>query len=209
MVNSNYSVNLIATNKFVNSTIYLYLENFKSPGGNGLIFTGQPTIISYELRFISLFKTGIKTNKDISIADSTAIDVSSSQEDYNDSTATGKLTVFLTNSIPINVNFQMYFYDESRTVFIDSLYYGNLFVPAGNTDTDGAPLSSEERKFEIPLSAERLSKLRQSKFAYYRIYCDTYGKPGSNVTAGSQCSLTIQITGDLKIKVAKLFNLSF
>lgn len=206
--NQEFTVNSIVTNKFVNNNIYLYLEDFKSPGGNNVIFSGQPSEIRYELRFLSVVKVGIKTNKEVSVVDSTEISAISESDDYNDSTATGKLSLFVTNTVPTNFDFQMYFYDESRTVFLDSIIYGSSLIPSGTTDTEGLPTSKQEKKFEIPLTADRIARLKQARFCVYRLKGDTYGKPGTNVTAGSQCSLEIQITGDLSIRVAQLFNLN-
>ena len=62
-----------------------------------------------------------------------------------------------------NFNFQMYFYDASQAVLIDSLYYGEIYSPGCNTNQLGIPVDSLERKFEVPLTSERVRRLKEAK----------------------------------------------
>lgn len=192
-------------NRIVTSEIFLYLENFKTAGATNVVFDTQPTQLKFEIKFLSVFRVALNTDKVYGISDTTEMELGEDVADYDDSTATGKLNVFLTSSMPINFNFQMYFYDASQSVLIDSLYYGEIYAPGCNTNQLGVPVDSVERKFEIPITSERVRRLKEAKYMAYRLTGNTYGYPPDVVYAGETCGFKIQITGDIKLKIAALF----
>lgn len=206
---SEYVIDTLLTNKTIRSDIYLSIEHFKSPGGQFITFSSQPTEISFEIRFLSVYTVGLKTNNMMEIADSADLESWDSQDDYDDSTAMGKLSLYFTNSLPINVHFQLYFFDEGYSMLLDSIYTGSgsMYAPGGQTDAQGEPIGTpQENRYDITLTESRLSRIRSARHIVYRLAGDTYGYSGSEVVVGGNCDLKLQAVGDLKIAISKLFN---
>ncbi|MBL0309114.1 MAG: hypothetical protein IPP77_05395 [Bacteroidetes bacterium] len=98
----------------VTSDIYLRLENLKSPGGNGVYFKDGPLELNFDFKFLKVSKVAVRTEKEHTEMDTTEILFTDDVKDYDNNAAEGTLRVFLTNAMPINYNFQMYFLDDSR-----------------------------------------------------------------------------------------------
>lgn len=197
----------VVTNKTITTDIYLYLENFHSPGGNNVVFDSQPTLVKFKLKFLSVFTVAINAGKEYSIGDTTAMEITDEIGSYDNNTATGMLHFFMNSSMPINFDFQMYFYDETKSIMLDSLYYGRLHTEGNHTTQLGVPLDSVQRKFDIPLTADRIRRLKEAKFMAYRITGSTFGYPPGLVYLGPDCRLRLQLTGDIKLKVSSFLPL--
>lgn len=208
-----YYFSTIFTSKKVTSDIFLFMENFKSPGGTGVTFSPQPSELSFEFKFLRVFTVAVRTNREHIEGDTSEVSFFDDISDYNDSTAVGTLRVFLTNGMPINFGFQMYFLDGTRQTVIDSIYsydgispQYNMYAPGGTTTNPGGePIDSTSEKFEFILTAERIKKLKQSRYLAFQLKGDTHGYPGSEVYVGANSNLQLLITGDLKIRIINLF----
>ncbi len=208
-----YLFSSVLKTKKVTSDVYLFLEKFKSPGGNNITFTSNPAELSFEFKFLKVFAVALRTNREHTQVDTTEVAFFDDISDYDDNTAVGTLRVFLTNAMPINFGFQMYFLDETKQTVIDSIYYHDgfsehrdIYSPGGITMAPtGEPIDSTTVKFEFPITASRIRKLKQAKFLVFRLSGDTNGYTGEEVYVGGNSNLQVLITGDLKIRIASLF----
>jgi hypothetical protein len=208
--NSSYSFTTVVVNTNVQSIMYLYLQNFKArnPGGTNIVFDPNPSTLTFEIKFLSVFKIAVYTNKEYEVRDTVAIDYGDSftPNEYNDSAVVGKLTLYLTNKIPINFDFQMYFWNESFDEPIDSFYYGRMNIAAATTNFFGDPVNFKEDSFPVPITAARSRVLKKAKYVSYRLSGNTRNLgPDELVFAGKDCVIEAQFVGDLKIRVSNFF----
>jgi len=194
----------ILINRTITSRIFLFLEDFKSPGGEDVIFGSQPSEVRFEIKFLSVFKAGINTGREYTICDTTGMELAGAVTNFSDSTADGTLKLFINSSMPVNFTYQIYFFDETKTELIDSLYHGDMVSPGCKADLSGVPYGSVEKKFEISISAERMRNLKRAKYMAYKFRGDTHGYTTPVVYIKGDCFLQMQLTGDIKLKVGAL-----
>lgn len=202
---TSYAIDTIITNKYLPSVFYMSLDSFKSPGGNNVIFSSEPSQVDFEIRLLSTFEVGVKTNITVGTLDTADIQSFGSNDSYNDSTATGVISIYMSNSLPINLHFGLDFYDDNYN-YLTSIYQGDMALAGGTTDAQGTPTSvNPEHRFDDTLSIDRIHQIRSATHVVYRVNGDTYGYSGSEVVVGKNCALNIQIVGDLNINISKLF----
>ncbi len=203
--NTSYTIDTIITNKYLPATIYMSLDTFRSQGGNNVTFSSQPSVLDFEIRLLSTFTVGVKTNITLGVQDTTDVQFSGDQNNYNDSTVTGIVSIYISNSLPINLHFGLDFYDDNYN-YLTSLYQSDMVAVGGTTDVQGNPTSvAVEQRFDDTLSIVRINQIRSATHAVYRVTGDTNGYSGTEVVVGKNCALNIQIVGDLQINISKLF----
>lgn len=201
-----YVLDTLITDKTLPNIIYFSLDHFKSDGGDGVVFSSNPSEITFEIRLLSTYKVGVKTNRNVGISDTMEIEPLGDEGSNYDDAATGDLSIYVTNTLPMNLHFALDFYDENQ-VYQTSLYEGDMYMPGGTTDAEGVPVGTAlEYRFDDTLNVDRIQKIRRAKYVAYRFFGDTNGYPGTEVVVNRDCALKLQIVGDLKINISKLLN---
>lgn len=193
----------LVRNTYVSDTVYLYLDSLQTPATTNVTFSGDPTELTFQIKFLNVFNIALNVEKTNTVLDTTSVSITDNVPNTSNDAATGIVRVFLSNGMPIKFNFQMYFYDENMN-FIDSLYHGgDMNVNGAHTNLQGALLDSAQAKYETTLDATRIGSLKSAKKLVYRLTGDTYGYPPPYDWVGDKCFFHVLLTGDLKIKVAK------
>ncbi|NNC94551.1 MAG: hypothetical protein HKN92_03245 [Chitinophagales bacterium] len=187
----------IFENSVVTSTVYLYLEDFQSPGDTNVIFTSEPAEFSMEIGFLSIENIRILTDQELKVEQTMNMSLSNSSDSTLES---GMLHIYLDNELPVNMAFQMYFMDQNDVGIIDSMFDGKANVIAGTTDpVTGSKITSTEAQIDIPINKAKLDLWKTSGNIRAVFNVNTNGMPGSFVTAGNTLDMQMTIAGDLDL----------
>ena len=185
----------------IEDTVFIYLEQFTSPGGNNITFSTTPSKLSISLKVLEIENVELYTNKQASFNDTVQANFSQDTNGF-DTTVSGKINVFVDNAMPLNTNFQLYFIDSLTNNIIDSLFNTRLIVQGINTNSiTGAPISINSSKNEILVNAAKVQRIKSSNKAIIDFDLNTNGYSTPTVLANDETYLGIQFTGDLKLKL--------
>jgi hypothetical protein len=204
--NQSYTFNVDVINYAVSDTLYLYLEQFNSPGGNNVTFTSNPSKINIEVQIIDIKKVELYPDK--SVVEQDTVEIDFGDEDTNtgglDTSSNGTVNFFIDNALPINCYTQVYFLDPVSSVIKDSLLSTPLNIVGCNTDANGDPTNVKSSKTSFFISSQRIDQIKKSTKAIIVFKLNTNGYPPPYVLMSDQTYLKLQITGDLKLS----FNLN-
>ncbi|MBP6455914.1 MAG: hypothetical protein KA275_04210 [Chitinophagaceae bacterium] len=199
--NQQYDFSIDILNSVIEDTVFIYLEQFSSPGGNNITFSTTPSILSISLKVLEIENVELYTNKQASFNDTVQANFSQDTNGF-DTTVSGKINVFVDNAMPLNTNFQLYFIDSLTNNIIDSLFNTRLIVQGINTNSlTGTPLSINSSKNEILVNAAKVQRIKSANKAIIDFDLNTNGYSTPTVLANDETYLGIQFTGDLKLKL--------
>ncbi len=202
-----FTINLKVINKTIEDTVFIYLDQFTSPGGNNVVFDPQPSLLTVTLKVLIMKSIEIYSNKQFVSTDTLGVSFGSSlnnQQQNNgltDTTATGQVHVYLENYMPVNTGIQVYFLNADKTAVIDSLFTNRLSIAGATTDGTGEPLNQTNSETGIEITADRIRNIKSSTYCIFNFKFDTNGYPPPKVVANTHARLKIQITGDLNINI--------
>jgi hypothetical protein len=202
----NYTFKVDVINNSVSDTLYLYLEQFNSPGGNNVTFTTAPSKISIEVQIIDIKKVELFANKFVVERDTIDIDFGNEDTETGglDTSSYGTVNFFIDHALPINCYTQIYFYDTVSNSISDSLLSSPLNLVGCTTDANGDPTSVNSSKTSFAISTQRIDKIKKSTKAIVSFRLNTQGYPPPYVMMSDKTYLKLQITGDLHLS----FNLN-
>jgi len=204
--NETFTINLKVINKSFEDTIFLYLDQFTSIGGTNVTFTPTPTLLTLKLKVLIMKSIEIYTNKSFVSNEIIGLDLSSnsnssSNSNFSDTSATGNVTIYLDNLMPVNVGMQIYFLASDTITVVDSLFSTPLTITGATTDAVGEPLNSTKSKSSIEVSVKRIENMKACKNIKFKFLFNTLGYPSTYVVANKNAKLSIQIVGDLNLDV--------
>lgn len=197
---SAFDHNGIVSDVDVTDTLYLYLQDFHTPGGSNLVFDGSTAHISIDLSHVQVQRLAVDTNIEFQRTDSVELSIDSELAD-DTAVATGHIYIYADNGLPVNAFFQCYLYDAGG-VLIDSLFNDPFAIEGGQTDLSGATLVTTTSVDTIAVTPARLGTFLRSAKAELAYGVNTMGHPGPVVAANAAASLRIQLVGDLRLNIA-------
>lgn len=204
--NQQYDFDVQVFNNSVTDTIYLFLEQFTSPGGNNVTFGTTPSKIKVEVKVIDIKKVELFPNR--SVVEKDTVDVDFGEEETNtgplDTASHATVNFFLDHALPIHIATQIYFLDPVTNTITDSLLNPAVSAVGCSTDANGDPINVNSSKNSVYISNARIESIKKSKKAIVTFRLNTNGYPGPYVNLSDKTYLTLQITGDLHLS----FNLN-
>ncbi len=201
--NDYYTFNVTVNNNSIYDTVYLFLEQFTSPGANEVIFSTQPLKIEVKVKVIDIKNVELYTGRVTSNIDT--VDVQFSDEDNpTDTSSYGTVNLFVDNGLPIHFGVQIYFLEKNSNLIIDSLMSPAFELDGCNTDANGDPISVVSKKSSFQISTKRIENIKRAHKAIIRHNINTLGYPPPYVLLSKNSFLKMQITGDLHLS----FNLN-
>lgn len=201
-----YEFDVQVFNNSVTDTIYLFLEQFASPGGNNVTFSATPCKIEVEVKVIDIQKVELFPNK--SVVERDTIDIEFGDEETNsgplDTSSHATVNFYVDHAMPIHTSAQIYFLDPNTNLVTDSLLTPAVSAVGCNTDANGDPLNVNTSKTSLYISHTRIENIKKAKKAIIVFRLNTLGYPGPYVYLSDNTYLKLQITGDLHLS----FNLN-
>jgi hypothetical protein len=201
-----YEFDVQVFNNSVSDTIYLFLEQFTSPGGNNVTFGTTPSKINVEVKVIDIKKVELFPNR--SVVERDTVDIDFGEEETStgpvDTSSHATVKFFIDHAMPIHVSAQVYFLHPTSNIIIDSLLSPAVSAVGCNTDALGDPLNVNSSNTSIYISNSRIETIKKSKRGIVTFRLNTNGYPGPYVNLSDKTYLKLQITGDLHLS----FNLN-
>ncbi len=198
-----YAFDVNVMNNFLTDTVYIFLEQFTSPGANNVTFSATPSKINVEVKIIDINRVELFANKTLAEIDTVNIDFSN-EDTGTDTSNYGKVNFFVDNALPINFFIQVYFLDPISSQITDSLLNNPFNAIGCNTNAIGDPTDVKSSNTSVSLSNSRINKIKNSKRAVLSYKLNTLGYPPPYVIMSDKTYLKLQITGDLHLS----FNLN-
>ena len=180
-------------NKNIGSALQLDIQNFASDGRTDSVMIDASRKLT-----IDIFLDNVKVNSiTLSNANSFAIadtsDFRITGTGIKSTSVAGTFTTFVTNSLPLRFNMQVYLLDESKTTILDSLFPSTFQVDLATG------LIPKESQIATVVNNTKLDNLNKAYFAYTKMALVT----PPNATIANNLLLKTQIVGDLQIKLSK------
>ncbi|NNC94549.1 MAG: hypothetical protein HKN92_03235 [Chitinophagales bacterium] len=181
------------------ATVYLEIKDYRSSGGTLVTFSDDPTEFILDITFLTIKTVRIKTNNALQINDTLGLEFENSGSDS--AIQDGTLSIKFRNDLPANVKFQLYFLDGlfNKT---DSLFTDRISIPAGSTNSLGVSLTVGEEVAEVIVDAKRVERWENSAHVGVKFNANTFGFPGTSVTASNDLNIRMHIGGDLDLKIS-------
>lgn len=209
--NETFTLNVDVFNKSIEDTLYLYLDNFNSPGGNNITFNPQPSVITSTIKVIDVASMEVKTNHGFKFVDTLptsfllgqGVNTGSSQS-INlkglDSIATGLVHAFVDNGMSLNIDLQVYVLDANYSK-IDSFFTSRAVIAGGtNNVLTGDPTHIQTTDNTINLDKNKLGHLTQGSYYLFDFGMNSNGYTGAYVKMSRKAKVDLQLVGDLKIQ---------
>jgi hypothetical protein len=178
--------------------VYVYLENLQSPGGNDVVFTGQPLSILTEFEVIDLDYIELYTGNQILSVDTLSISIEEPGDTFGLATG-GTATIYFDNLLPAHQRFQAYFLDDG--IVIDSLFSSPGIINGCSVDENGIPGELQSTKAIAPLSWAKWTKLAKSDKLVIHHHLNTNNYPGQHIRANDDCKINLQLVVDVLLNV--------
>lgn len=197
-----------ANNTSFGDSVYFVLDSFVSPPYANVTFSSTPSKLTATLKIIAASQIQIYSNKAFSSIDTSEFSAgdqdnlgSGTNGAISDTSVSGFINVFLDNALPANTSVQAYFLNDTKTQVIDSLFPSELSIAGINTDATGSPLSVNSSATRINVTRKRIENIKKAKYTVTKANLNTIGYTIPWVTANKNAKLTMQLTGDLNIKI--------
>lgn len=194
-----YSFDVVVQQNSLEDTLYIYLENFKSPGADDVVFATTPCVLQVETKVIDLKQVGLYSGKWLVETDTLGIEWGADDLEFEDTVSTARIHCYIENALPVNQYLQIYFLDPITAQPIDSLLNLPLNISGCQTDAAGVPVNTTQASTSVDLSVNRVRKIRNTQRAVFYYQLNTLGYSQPVIRAGEQTYFSIQLTGDLKL----------
>ncbi|MBS1630721.1 MAG: hypothetical protein JST27_11755 [Bacteroidetes bacterium] len=206
---SPYNFQVFIKDKILGDFVYLFLEHFSTPAFSNVRFHTQPSSLDIKIEVLKASYLELFSNRECLSEDTTEIDfngqdqsASQTNGSLSDTAMSGNINAFGENSLPISARFQLYFLSSDKTKALDSLFPSGPFqVEPGSTDNTGNPVFTSRNKTSIPISRNKLNRIKQASYVASHLYMSTMGMSGPVQKANKSASLQLQLTGDLRLKI--------
>jgi hypothetical protein len=189
----------------VGETIYAFIENFSTSGGNNLTIPSTPMVVKTNFKLIDISTIELNEGHRLTSIDTIGIVIDLQDEnDYNETATAGIATLYFDNALPVNQGFQGYFLRNNQVV--DSLLLNPVDIEHCANDIQGNPLSVKSSTSTTTLSWERLNNLSTCDKLVIHHLISTEGNSNTSIVANETASLKVQLVLDLKINLS-LFKL--
>lgn len=199
------SYNFDLGQKHLNHELFLSVDKLIVDSFNDVQFRGSEIRMSIQFLNLSVSELGIAAQKNYEIRDTIAFNSSMIEyDDYDkmltDSTINATINFTALNYLPVNVTFQIYFYDMYSGALIDSLFIPNISVDAA--DNAGTPIEAKQKE---KIYKSRIDRIKNAEQVIYSLNLDTYHQHGGTQTITKEQTLKLKASGDIRI----LFSPSF
>lgn len=193
------SIETEVLSNFISDTLYVWLENFQSPGGSNLSFSSLPSTIQVQFKVIDLDYVEMTEQSTFNTEQALAINVDA-EVDTTSANAVGTAYVYLDNAMPLDQTVQVYFLNAADQV-IDSLFTSPATALAAAVDPQGNPLEVRSSRAEAPISYERWQRITDSNRAVIRYGLATGIGTDGVVRAASTTYLNAQLVFNVRLSV--------
>lgn len=114
----------------------------------------------------------------------------------------GDFILYVRNGLPLKFRLQAYFWNQDRTVFMDSLFSSPMVIRAPPVDNNGKSKGTVESSDTVKVSNTRIRKLQDAAILSAYFQMETTGNQ-QKVTLYDKDSLAVQLIGNLKLHVKK------
>ena len=199
------SIQQTVGSNFVQDAVFVFIENFSTPGGNNLFIANTPFLIETNFKLIDISKIELNEGHTLTSIDTVGIVIDLPDEDeYNESSSGGTATLYFDNTLPVNQRFQAYFLRNDMVV--DSLLVNPVLIDPSLNNPEGSPLNIVSSASTAPLSWERLNNLSSCDKLVIHHLISTIDNPNAPIVANETAALKVQLVVDLKINLS-FFNL--
>ena len=190
---------------FVRDNVFVFIQNFSTPGGNNLFIANTPLLIETNFKLIDISKIELNEGRTLTSIDTIGIEIDLPDEDeYNESSSGGTATLYFDNTLPVIQRFQAYFLRNDLVV--DSLLVNPVLIVPSLNNAEGSPLNIVSSASTAPLSWERLNNLSSCDKLVIHHLISTIDNPNAPIVANETAALKVQLVVDLKINLS-FFNL--
>jgi hypothetical protein len=204
-----FSFSVLVEHKILGERVYLYLDNFRTPAFSKVVFSSQPSTFDVRLDVFTASYAEMFTGRECMSEDTTEFSVGEKEQGgmqsggvLSDTAMSGVINVFADNSLPCQGQWQLYFLNGDKSQVLDSLFYPAAFdIEAGRTSATGSPLNTASVMAKVPISRNKLERLKRAPFVVSRLRLSTMGMPGATVSADKTAALKLQLSGDLHLNI--------
>jgi hypothetical protein len=195
------SITQTISGNYVQETVFVFIENFSTPGGDNLFIENRPLLIETNFKLIDITKIEFNEGHTLTSIDTVGIVIDIPEEtDTTDTDSRGTATLYFDNTLPVNQRFQAYFLRNNAVV--DSLLVSPVLIEPSINDWEGNPLSIVSSESSSTLTWERINNLSDCDKLVIHHFISTINNPNDPIVANKSASLKVQLVVDLK------FNLS-
>jgi len=195
------SITQTISGNYVQETVFVFIENFSTPGGDNLFIENRPLLIETNFKLIDITKIEFNEGHTLTSIDTVGIVIDIPEEtDTTDTDSRGTATLYFDNTLPVNQRFQAYFLRNNAVV--DSLLVSPVLIEPSINDWEGNPLSIVSSESSATLTWERINNLSDCDKLVIHHFISTINNPNDPIVANKSASLKVQLVVDLK------FNLS-
>lgn len=197
-----FSISNGLAGKVLESEIQIEIQNFGTDGSATPVTFDNSTKVTYEFTLsnatISFIR--IKSGNNFS-ANSEFADFNFTGEEIKVQTITGDLKVQVTNSMPVVLKTQIYFYDANKSEPpLDSLFSSSQTIPAASVNDNGEPISPASTELVASIDEAKYERIKNAKFFKSEISLSSLdGVP--SVLLSKTDSLSSKVIGDLIITI--------
>ena len=189
----------------MNHELSLNVEKLIIDSFNNVQFDGSTLEMNIRFVDMSVAELGIAAQKNYDIRDT--VEFNSSMIEYDDydkmltdSTINATVNFTALNHLPVNVTFQIYFFNYGTGEIIDS-----LFTPAITVDPAANALEPTEVQQATKIFKSRIDNIKTATQVIYSLNLDTYQQTGGTEIITKEQTLSLKASGDIRI----LFSPSF
>ena len=186
---------------YVQESVYVFIENFSTPGGNNLYISNTPLLIETNFKLIDISRIELNEGHTLTSIDTVGVVIEIPDEaDTNDTDTRGTATLYFDNTLPVNQRFQAYFLRNN--IVVDSLLVSPALIAPSNNDSEGNPLNTLSSESSATLTWDRLNNLSTCDKMVIHHYISTISNPNNPIVANKSASLKVQLVVDLKINLS-------
>lgn len=191
--------------KHLSHELFLNVDKLIIDSFNHVMFAGSELQMSIQFVDMSVAELGIAAQKNYEIRDTVEFNNSMIEyDDYDqmltDSTINATINFTALNHLPVNVTFQVYFFDWTTNEIIDSLFSPNILVDAAEDSAE--PIEAQQK---TKIYKSRIDRIKTATQVIYALNLDTYQQHSGTKTITREQTLTLKASGDIRI----LFSPSF
>lgn len=191
-----YEATESAYNKSLFSDLEVQIVDFTSPGGNEVIFSGDPLEIDITIEVLDLDVVRLRPEKTYTLEFDTPVDLSFNADSV-DGDVSGYLSVFLRNNIPTAVTMSINFLDAQKDT-IYKVFDTPAYIPAPTIDAAGNVSAYSELDLVNLVNLDTVDIANQAAYVYMKFFFETPAFANlMNVADGNY--LRVQLSANVEI----------